>query len=181
MIQSEIIGGLVYQSHQSGIETFRRPGTLREASTLPIAPIWNWNDRKLATFSAKINLPIAPIWNWNMRFLNLFKWLFATNRTNLELKRWSFCWSLSCPYSTNRTNLELKRSFPGWLNWCPLTTNRTNLELKRKINCERVEAAFATNRTNLELKLRCKSRHIHSICYQSHQSGIETWRLGGNL
>ncbi len=61
-----VIVGICFQSNQSGIETRYRYGS-HFCSELPIEPKWNWNGRKQTISSSPS----------------------ASNRTKVELKRWS--------------------------------------------------------------------------------------------
>ena len=125
--------------------------------------------------------------------------LLATNRTNLELKLLLavdtvakfVCYQshqsgIETPWSRHqRCRIQCYQSHQSGIETVPdrgniifdFATNRTNLELKLYYFWPGTFPPPSTNRTNLELKLPCENYTWSRICYQSHQSGIETSRL----
>ena len=80
-----------------------------------IAPLWNWNP-SARTFSSEENaVLIAPLWNWNRRGRRSRRWWqVRSNRTFMELK-WAFiCCFLRSTICSNRTFMELKFYRANW-------------------------------------------------------------------
>ena len=79
--------GKFYQSHQSGIETMYPQWWLVFGNSTNRTNLELKLDRIIPVTICR-SLPIAPIWNWN-EIVHCIppRWNCATNRTNLELKR----------------------------------------------------------------------------------------------
>ena len=198
---------LIYQSHQSGIETRgRKPASTVDA--LPIAPIWNWNGRHRRPRHHGAGLPIAPIWNWNrVRLLvpirpcdlpiaPIWNWNARPRRECLRgcclpiapIWNWNtgiVRETVNVEYATNRTNLELK------LRILKTVLKQYGLPIAPIWNwnhliCDVRVADCTTNRTNLELKRRCPPLPP-APCWSTNRTNLElkqssravTWQESG--
>ena len=187
---------LSYQSHHTGIET-RWSCCVMVQPSLPIAPHWNWNFDVEVLCTDGLGLPIAPHWNWNLVRIwsNLKQMNYQSHHTGIETEEnarlladhplpiaphWNWNERVPMPvlraygYQSHHTGIETQ--FDHLFSVGFWTTNRTTLELKLIPGNATNYSSISTNRTTLELKRRKWSDWGKVSDYQSHHTGIETWK-----
>ena len=187
---------ILYQSHQSGIETMvsrwkrRLVNTTNRTNlelklsswialiatdTLPIAPIWNWNFETRHHPDIPGILPIAPIWNWNrVRFRPSMKPHLTTNRTNLELKRIYSVYSMvGHNYQSHQSGIETRNVSVWCIFGICYQSHQSGIETTWKGKKGEGSEGYQSHQSGIETwHYDCRGRE--SPLYQSHQSGIET-------